>query len=46
MHVKYRLNRDKHVKYHSYVAGVLYNHIDAIDHSLPDYVISVMGNHY
>ena len=24
MHVKYQLNRDKHVKYHSYVAGVCY----------------------
>ena len=23
-----------------------YNHIDAIDHSLPDYVISVLRNHY
>ena len=42
MHVKYQLNRDKHVKYHSYVAG----HIDAIDHSLPDYIISVLENNY
>ena len=25
---------------------MLYNHIDAVDHSLPDYVISVMGNNY
>ena len=25
---------------------MLYNHIDDIDHSLPDYVISVLGNNY
>ena len=24
MHVKYRLNQDKHVKYHCYVAGACY----------------------
>ena len=48
MHVKYQPNRDKHVKYHSDACGrcMLYNHIDAIDHSLPDYVISVLGNNY
>ena len=45
MHVKYQLNRDKRVKYHSYVAGVCYIITSTlyIDRSLPDYVINVVG---